>query len=228
MAINIRHKNNMLTAENYQELFKSNRFNPVVVYGDQGLVGTQDGAFHDCSDGRGLAIAVFNHHVLGPKTLGATPGLANYVAATEFIPTTTKPKHLAIAIEKIQRMGFEPGFHDITGHGVHCGQQAKMQEGKITTLPAQSYSPMEAAGVISDLRGGRTDRDGGHKERDLIFNMIPWSTRIPDGNNQRFVFDGWIFNEMKIRIKPEVLVASIVQTISLLSGVRDVVIMAER
>ena len=219
----------MLTPEKYKELFAQYGFNPVVVYGANGLSDTQAGAYHDCSDGRELAIATFNHHVLGPKTLGATPGLANYIATTEFISTQTKPKHLQNAIDAIQKIGFIAGFHDIHAHEIHCGQQLKMSSGEIRTLPRQAYTPQEAANVIGSIHGGRTDRgDNAHLEEDLIFNMIPWSTRIPDGSRQRFVFDGWVFDAMNINIKPQVLVASITETISLLSPVRDVVIMAER
>ncbi len=219
----------MQTPEQHKELFAQYGFRPVVVYGADGLSNTQDRAFHDCSDGRGLAISVFDHHVLGPKSLGATPGLANYIAAAEFIHTQTKPKHLQMAIEAVRKIGFEPAFHDIHTHGIHCGQQLKMSSGEISTLPKQSYSPQTAADTIGAVHGGRTDRgDSPHEEYDLIFNMIPWSTRIPNGSDQRFVFDGWIFAAMKINIKPQVLVASIAETISLLSPVRDVMIMAER
>lgn len=218
----------MNEAEKYAELFRKSDFRATVDFSKDSLKDTVDGAFHDCSDGRGLLATVFEYMVLGPHTLGATPGLANHIALASWGTSKTNLKHVNIAIDRVKRAGFEPGWHDINRRGVHCGQQGKMAAGEIYTLPKQEFSPLEAAELIATRGGVSLDRgDRPHKEKALIFNLIPYSTRMPDADNQMFDFDKWFLDLVEVKIPPHVLVASIAETIKLLSPVRDVRIMVE-
>lgn len=178
----------------------------IVSAADVDLVDVDPKGLLKCVDGRVSDKADGMH---GPKTLGGIYAIASMRGVSD-------AAGLAGIVNEVREAGYVPSVHGDTHAGaMGCGYFKLWSQGNLPGHVAPNFSADEGRDAVVAAEGEYEMLQGDHWETQVVINLVPNKTLVPNDSDQRFVVDGWVLGQFGLDVPTYLtLAASTVEQLS--------------